>query len=175
MAGKEKYWDEVRCMRWHIHSFLKACCLGILSKWGKKEESLFVEWNRRKDFLWVLVSHFSNQFNVKFLCWIWISPPFAASRDTISLLILSVEGNDRDSEPFPSAMLFQVSTGTMRHRRNGNFESSRLLNSSISRSIDVSCNDSVSIRTLLINLGDVWLIDVSALLLWRFPSQTDQS
>ncbi|OXB53928.1 hypothetical protein ASZ78_011684 [Callipepla squamata] len=39
-------------------------------------------------------------------------------------------------------MPFQVSTGTMRHRRNGNFESSRLLNSSMSRSIDVSCNDS---------------------------------
>uniref|UniRef100_A0A8C3LXC1 Transient receptor potential cation channel subfamily M member 8 n=1 Tax=Chrysolophus pictus TaxID=9089 RepID=A0A8C3LXC1_CHRPC len=39
-------------------------------------------------------------------------------------------------------MPFQVSAGTMRHRRNGNFESSRLLNSSMSRSIDVSCNDS---------------------------------
>nr|XP_047914342.1 transient receptor potential cation channel subfamily M member 8 isoform X15 [Anser cygnoides] len=35
-----------------------------------------------------------------------------------------------------------VSTGTMRHRRNGNFESSRLLCSSMSRSIDVSYNDS---------------------------------
>ncbi|XP_057278293.1 transient receptor potential cation channel subfamily M member 8 isoform X3 [Pezoporus wallicus] len=30
---------------------------------------------------------------------------------------------------------------TMRHRRNGNFESSRLLYSSMSRSIDVSCSD----------------------------------
>ncbi|KAF1577439.1 UNVERIFIED_CONTAM: Transient receptor potential cation channel subfamily M member 8, partial [Eudyptes robustus] len=39
-------------------------------------------------------------------------------------------------------MLFQVSMGTMRHRRNGNFESSKLLYSSMSRSIDVSCSDS---------------------------------
>ncbi|XP_069716759.1 transient receptor potential cation channel subfamily M member 8 isoform X2 [Phaenicophaeus curvirostris] len=31
--------------------------------------------------------------------------------------------------------------GTMRHRRNGNFESSRLLYSSMSRSIDVACSD----------------------------------
>ncbi|XP_066855706.1 transient receptor potential cation channel subfamily M member 8 isoform X14 [Anser cygnoides] len=38
--------------------------------------------------------------------------------------------------------IFKVSTGTMRHRRNGNFESSRLLCSSMSRSIDVSYNDS---------------------------------
>ncbi|KFV62652.1 Transient receptor potential cation channel subfamily M member 8 [Dryobates pubescens] len=38
-------------------------------------------------------------------------------------------------------MLFQVSMGTMRHRRNGNFENSRLLYSSMSRSIDVSCSD----------------------------------
>ncbi|XP_064015791.1 transient receptor potential cation channel subfamily M member 8 isoform X2 [Pogoniulus pusillus] len=34
-----------------------------------------------------------------------------------------------------------VPMGTMRHRRNGNFESSRLLYSSMSRSIDVSCSD----------------------------------
>ncbi|XP_067994188.1 transient receptor potential cation channel subfamily M member 8 isoform X4 [Melanerpes formicivorus] len=34
-----------------------------------------------------------------------------------------------------------VSMGTMRHRRNGNFENSRLLYSSMSRSIDVSCSD----------------------------------
>ncbi|RLV63451.1 hypothetical protein DV515_00018258 [Chloebia gouldiae] len=38
-------------------------------------------------------------------------------------------------------MLFQVSMGSMRHRRNGNFESSRLLYSSMSRSIDVACSD----------------------------------
>ncbi|NXX03253.1 TRPM8 protein, partial [Larus smithsonianus] len=38
-------------------------------------------------------------------------------------------------------VLFQVSMGTMRHRRNGNFESSRLLYSSMSRSIDVSSSD----------------------------------
>ncbi|XP_053926524.1 transient receptor potential cation channel subfamily M member 8 isoform X2 [Cuculus canorus] len=34
-----------------------------------------------------------------------------------------------------------VPMGTMRHRRNGNFESSRLLYSSMSRSIDVACSD----------------------------------
>ncbi|KAM4775858.1 transient receptor potential cation channel subfamily M member 8 isoform 3-T4 [Cyanocitta cristata] len=34
-----------------------------------------------------------------------------------------------------------VSMGSMRHRRNGNFESSRLLYSSMSRSIDVACSD----------------------------------
>ncbi|NXP35847.1 TRPM8 protein, partial [Leiothrix lutea] len=38
-------------------------------------------------------------------------------------------------------VLFQVSMGSMRHRRNGNFESSRLLYSSMSRSIDVACSD----------------------------------
>ncbi|NWX44990.1 TRPM8 protein, partial [Steatornis caripensis] len=38
-------------------------------------------------------------------------------------------------------VLSQVSMGSMRHRRNGNFESSRLLHSSMSRSIDVSCSD----------------------------------
>ncbi|KAF2985928.1 hypothetical protein EK904_013985 [Melospiza melodia maxima] len=34
-----------------------------------------------------------------------------------------------------------ASMGSMRHRRNGNFESSRLLYSSMSRSIDVACSD----------------------------------
>ncbi|XP_046799508.1 transient receptor potential cation channel subfamily M member 8 isoform X4 [Gallus gallus] len=57
----------------------------------------------------------------------------------------ATEVNQLDTKPQRKengAMQSVVSTGTMRHRRNGNFESSRLLNSSISRSIDVSCNDS---------------------------------
>ncbi|KAK2532000.1 Trpm8, partial [Columba livia] len=49
--------------------------------------------------------------------------------------------NDDCSSFSPSTMPFQVSMGTMRNRRNGNFESSRLLYSSMSRSTDVSCSD----------------------------------
>lgn len=45
--------------------------------------------------------------------------------------------------------------GSMRHRRNGNFESSRLLYASMSRSIDVSCSDTVSIDEL--GNGPWWL------------------
>ncbi|XP_054065561.1 transient receptor potential cation channel subfamily M member 8 isoform X7 [Rissa tridactyla] len=45
------------------------------------------------------------------------------------------------SQSHPSNVLGDVSMGTMRHRRNGNFESSRLLYSSMSRSIDVSSSD----------------------------------
>lgn len=54
-------------------------------------------------------------------------------------------------------MLLQVSMGSMRHRRNGNFESSRLLYSSMSRSIDVACSDAVSTWYMLV-LGGATLV-----------------
>lgn len=49
------------------------------------------------------------------------------------------------------SVLFQVPMGSMRHRRNGNFENSRLLYSSMSRSIDVACSDAVSTWYMLVS------------------------
>ncbi|XP_074388244.1 transient receptor potential cation channel subfamily M member 8-like isoform X2 [Zonotrichia albicollis] len=53
------------------------------------------------------------------------------------LLQMLQEDPRQKSNRFPAA----ASMGSMRHQRNGNFESSRLLYSSMSRSIDVACSD----------------------------------
>lgn len=121
--------------------------LELFLKWGKKGESLFVEWNRRKD-LWMVVSHLRSQFTFKISLLDLNKSSFAFPGCWVSLLILPVGSSDHYSEPF-----HLCHTGTMRHRRNGNFESSRLLCSSMSRSMDVSYNDSVSIRYILDKLG----------------------
>lgn len=61
-----------------------------------------------------------------------------------------------NASPSPPLPCFQVSMGSMRHRRNGNFESSRLLYSSMSRSIDVACSDAVSTWYMLVLEGPHW-------------------
>lgn len=96
----------------------------------------------------MVVSHLRSQFTLKISLLDLNKSSFAFPGCWVSLLILPVGSSDHYSEPF-----HLCHTGTMRHRRNGNFESSRLLCSSMSRSMDVSYNDSVSIRYILDKLG----------------------
>ncbi|RLV90179.1 hypothetical protein DV515_00014538, partial [Chloebia gouldiae] len=60
-----------------------------------------------------------------------------------------------------NGMALKVSMGSMRHRRNGNFESSRLLYSSMSRSIDVACSDAVSTWYMLVSWEGATVVDLA--------------